>query len=64
MISGHELHIFKVLSSLFENLRYARDKTLVCKNRNELKLVKHNRWKQGTEQNIIRGFLRTDNFLN
>ncbi len=29
-----------ILSTLFENLRNARDKTLVCKNRSELKLVK------------------------
>ncbi len=28
-----------ILSSLFENLRKARDKTLVCKYRSELKLV-------------------------
>ncbi len=32
--------IMLILSSLFDNLRNALDKTLVCKNRTQLKLVK------------------------
>jgi hypothetical protein len=31
----HRMHYCAILSSLFENLRNARDKTLVCKDRSE-----------------------------